>query len=329
MPRYPTPAGSCVPEGGPFGSVSLRPMHAFRFGAMTAPAEDRSAWLTQVRLVEELGFSTLFVSDHFSDKLAPLPSLVLAAEVSDLTVGTLVLGNDFRHPAVLAKEAATVDLLSEGRLELGLGTGWEESDYVRSGIERVRPGVQVDRLEESVAVLKGLWSEGPFVFDGEHYSVDMDGQPKPPGPTLLIGGGGRRMLTLAGREADIVGISGAGVSNRTELAGEVVKAADLMDQKLEWIRTGAGDRFDEIELHILIYEASVHADRQRGAAELATKWGSTPDQILESPHFLVGTHEEIRADIIERRERWGISYLAFPRPYWSMMAPVVEDLTGH
>lgn len=305
-------------------------MHAFRFGAMTGPASSRREWLDQVRQVEDLGYSTLFVSDHFSDKLAPLPSLVLAAEASDLKIGTLVLANDFRHPAVLAKEAATVDLLSDGRLELGLGTGWERADYERSGIRRQAPGIQVDRFEEAVAVLKGLWSEGPFRFEGDHYQVDMDGRPSPTpgGPTLIIGGGARRMLTMAGSQADIVGISAAEVADRSGLGDQLTRAGQLLDQKLEWVRAGAGDRFDALELNILIFGVEVTADRSRGAARLADKWGSTTDAILASPHFLVGTHAEIGADIVSRRQRWGINYLVFPQRHWSDMAPVVAELAG-
>lgn len=305
-------------------------MHPFRFGAMAGAAVGRRQWLDEVGRAEELGYSTVFISDHFSDKWAPLPALVAAAEASSMRVGTLVLANDFRHPAVLAKEAATVDLLTDGRLELGLGTGWQRDDYESSGIERDPPGAQVDRLEESVAVLKGLWGPGELVFAGDHYRVSLDGLPKPaPGrPTLIIGGGARRMLGIAGREADIVGLSAAELRNRSDLGDRITRAGEVMDRKLEWIRAGAGERFDELELNILLFGIDVTADRPAGAARLAEKWGGTPEGILASPHFLVGTREQIRSDLVDRRSRWGISYPVIPVRAWEAMSPVVQDLSG-
>ncbi len=305
-------------------------MHAFRFGVMGGGAASRQEWLDEVAAAESFGYSTVFVSDHFTDKLAPLPALVLAAEHSDLRVGTLVLANDFRHPAVLAKEAATVDLLSEGRLELGLGTGWERGDYEKSGIDHDEPKAQVDRLVEAIAVLEGLWSSGVTDFDGEHYSVHMDGRPKPHSgrPTLLIGGGGRRMLGIAGRHADIVGISAEAITERADLSEAIVAAGALLDEKIEWIRRGAQDRFDDLELNILLFGVEVTADRERGASDLAETWGGTAGEILASPHFLVGTTEEIMADLIDRRSRWGISYPVVPAAAAESMAPVVQSLSG-
>lgn len=304
-------------------------MHPFRFGAMVGRTDHRRQWLDQVAAAEDLGYSTVFISDHFADKLAPLPALAMAAEHTTLKLGTLVLANDFRHPAVLAKEAATVDLLSEGRLELGLGTGWEEGDYAASGITRHPPRVQVDRLEEALEVLRGLWSPEELTFEGSHYRVHSDGLPKPGEgrPTLLIGGGGRRMLGLAGRRADIVGISAAEIVTRADLARGITEAGQLLDTKVEWIRAGAGARFGSLELNILLFGVGV-GDRTREAASLAERWGGTPEGILASPHFLTGSVVQITADLVERRQRWGISYLAVPESAWSALAPVVQHLTG-
>lgn len=304
-------------------------MHAFRFGAMVGRADDRSQWLDQVRTAQDLGYSTVFISDHFSDKLAPLPALAMAAEHTTLCLGTLVLGNDFRHPVVLAKEAATVDLLSEGRLELGLGTGWEEGDYRVSGILKASPGVQVDRFEEAVRVLRGLWSPGEFHFEGDHYQVHLEGLPQPARgrPTVLIGGGGRRMLGIAGRRADIVGISAAEITTRQDLARGITMAGEVMDEKVGWIRAGAGDRMDTLELNVLLFGVAV-GDRTRAAADLVGRWGGTPEGILSSPHFLAGSEDQIVADLVERRERWGISYPVVPMSAWHAMSPVVHRLTG-
>jgi probable F420-dependent oxidoreductase len=302
-------------------------MQPFRFGAMVGRAASRREWLDQIREAEDLGYSTLFISDHFSDKLAPLPALAMAAEHTSLNLGCLVLANDFRHPAVLAKEAATVDLLSEGRLELGIGTGWAAEDYAASGIRRDPPGVQVDRFEEAVSVLKGLWSPGKVEHNGTHYQISLDGLPKPLGPRLLIGAGARRMLGIAGRHADIIGISAGELTRYEDLRGGLVKAGELLDQKLDWIRAGAGDRFDALELNILLFGVEV-GDRDSGYAEIADRWQASPDAIKESPHFLAGSVGEIVELLEERRERWGISYPVVPDRRLEEFAPVVERLTG-
>jgi probable F420-dependent oxidoreductase len=304
-------------------------MHEFRFGAMLGRAASRKEWLDQVKMAEDLGYSTVFISDHFSDKLAPLPALAMAAEHTQMKVGTLVLANDFRHPAVLAKEAATVDLLSEGRLELGIGTGWDEEDYAASGIRKDPPRIQVDRFQEAIAVLKGLWAEGRLEFEGEHYQVHNDGRPKPGEgrPTLLIGGGGPRMLGIAAREADIVGISAGEITTRNDLRGKLVGAGQLLDQKLDWIREGAGDRFDRLELNILTFGTEV-GDRKAGAEKLAEIWKAEPQDLYSSPHFLIGEPGEIEEDLIARRERWGISYLVIQPDKLADLAPVVSRLTG-
>ncbi|HLU30446.1 MAG TPA: TIGR03621 family F420-dependent LLM class oxidoreductase [Acidimicrobiia bacterium] len=302
-------------------------MHPFRFGVMVGRASDRAQWLDQVRAAEDLGYSTLFISDHFSDKLAPLPALAMAAEHTSLRVGTLVLANDFRHPAVLAKEAATVDLLSEGRLELGIGTGWDEADYAAAGIPLDPPGVRVDRFEEAVEVLKGLWGPEPVRFEGEHYQIDNDGLPKPGQgrPTLLIGGGGPRMLGIAARHADIVGISAEEITNRKEFRERVTRAGEVIDAKVRRIEEAAGERFDSLELNILTFGTEV-GDRAEATRRLADAWGSTPEAILASPHFLAGSAEEIAADLEERRRRWGISYVVIQDSRMHDFAPVMGFL---
>lgn len=292
---------------------------------MVGRASDRREWLDQIRMAEDLGYSTVFISDHFSDKLAPLPALAMAAEHTSLKVGTFVLANDFRHPAVVAKEATTVDLLSEGRLELGVGTGWNENDYRASGIDKPPPRVQVDRFEEAIAVLTGLWGPEPLEFQGKHYQVHLDGQPKPSpgGPTLLIGGGGRRMLGIAGRHADIAGISAGEITTREELRNKLTRAGDLVDDKISWVRAGAGDRFDDLELNILTFGTEV-GDRREGAHRLAEQWRTTPEAILASPHFLAGSPDEIAEDLRERAERWRITYPVIQAENLEAFAPVIS-----
>lgn len=299
-------------------------MKPFRFGVMSGTVSSRGEWVEQVKAIEDAGCSTVFASDHFSGKPAPLPALAVAAEVSSLKIGTLVLANDFRHPAVVAKEAATVDLLSEGRLELGIGTGWALDDYNAVGIERSRPGVQVDRFEEAVAVMKGLWSEAMLDVHGDHYSVHLDGEPKPGDgrPSLLIGGGARRMLGIAGREADIVGISAAEISDHDSLAKGVAGAGSVMDAKIAWIKDGAGDRFDDLEINMLLFGVAPDPDG------LAAQWGTTPERILDSPHFLVGSSATIADTLRQRREQWSISYPVIPFSALAAMRGIVVELTG-
>src|SRR3954468_11377798 len=227
----------------------------FRF-AVIAPKSGSGKELTeQARKAEALGYSSFFVPDHFIEHdLAPTVALAhIAAVTETLRVGPLVLGNDYKHPVVLAREMATLDLLPDGRLELGIGAGWMTADYEKAGIALDRPGVRIARLAESIAVLKGLFADGPFTFTGEHYRVtDLDGMPKPgqrPGPPFLIGGGGKKILTLAAREAQIVGIN---ANLKTGKADDPGTAPSLnpasTDQKLGWVREAAGDKFDDLEI---------------------------------------------------------------------------------
>jgi probable F420-dependent oxidoreductase len=187
-------------------------MAPFRFGVQLSNASSGASWRDLARTIEDLGYSTLFIPDHFDDQFGPLVALTVAAEATtDLKVGSLVFGNDYRHPIVLAKEIATLDLMSEGRVEFGLGAGWMTTDYEQSGINNDPPGVRISRMAESLTIMKSLWSTGAATFAGEHYTVSgAVGAPLPhsrPHPKIIIGGGGRRVLGIAAREADIVGVN--------------------------------------------------------------------------------------------------------------------------
>ncbi len=226
----------------------------FRFGVMAPSATSAAEYRETARKAEDLGYSTLYVPDHFVDHpFGPFPAMAMAAEATTtLRVGCLVLGNDYRHPVVVARDAATLDLLSEGRLELGLGAGWMTVDYEKAGIPLDTPGVRIARLAETIAIVKGLTGDGPFSFAGEHYTItDLDGMPKPvqrPLP-LVIGGGGKKVLTLAAREADIIGINGnlhSGKPGNPDQAPNMNPAST--DEKLEWVRAAAGSRYADIEI---------------------------------------------------------------------------------
>lgn len=306
----------------------------FRFGLQVSKAADsrRAGWRDLARKAEDLGYSTFTMPDHFSDQLAPIPALMAAADATTtLRIGMLVLDNDYRHPVVLAKEAATLDLLSDGRLELGLGAGWERADYEMSGIPYDPPGTRIDRFVEGLAVIRGLWSDGPFDFAGEHYTITgLDGRPKPlqDHVPLLIGGGGPRMLAIAAREADIVGVNFDLRSGAFDPTTARSGSGAEVDKKIDIIRAAAGDRFEGLELNVRVFVNVVTDDRDGLAERLAPGFGVTPAEALDIPFALVGTVEQMTDTIRERRERWGFSYLIFGTDDVDKMAPVVAELAG-
>jgi probable F420-dependent oxidoreductase len=307
----------------------------FRFGVMCSHADSATDFREKARKAEALGYSTLFVPDHFVDHpLAPMPAMATAAAVTDtLRIGSLVLGNDYKHPVVLAREAATLDLLSDGRLELGLGAGWMTADYDKAGLDLDRPGVRIDRLEESVTVLKGLMADGPFTFHGKHYTVtELDGEPNPvqrPHPPFIIGGGGPKILALAAREAAIVGINAnlrGGVAISDDTAQSMTGSAT--DEKLARLRAAAGDRFDDLEIQSFVGFTNFTDDRQALAEMMAGAFGVAPEEALETPVVLAGTLEQMIDDLHARRERWEMSYVVVGVDVMEQFAPAVARLVG-
>jgi probable F420-dependent oxidoreductase len=305
----------------------------FRFGVQLSTASSADEWTALARRAEDLGYSTLFLPDHFGGQLAPIPAMQAAADATtDLRVGCLVFDNDYKHPVVLAKEVATIDVLSGGRVELGIGAGWMNSDYEQSGIQHDRAGVRIDRMEEGIAVLKGLFADGAYSFEGDHYRITgLDGQPKPvqrPHPPFLIGGGAKRVLTIAGREADIVGINPSIVSGAVDADAARCGAADVTDQKLGWIKDGAGDRYDDLELNMLIFAGVLTDDPAGTKAQMAPLFGLDPADIDDYPHAWIGTIDSICEDLEKRRARWDVSYLVVQADAMESMAPVVARLAG-
>ena len=306
--------------------------HKFRFGIQTSNAPSAEAWAEKARKIESLGFSTLVIPDHFNDQLAPMPAMMAAADATTtLRVGSLVLDNDYKHPLVLAKEAATLDVLSGGRLELGIGAGWMQTDYDASGIAYDAPGVRISRFVEGLKIMQGLFADGPVDFDGKFYKITHhEGTPKPiqkPLP-ILIGGGAKRVLSIAARHAQIVGVNynlEQGTVNRATMQ---TGGADLTAEKIGWIKTAAGDRFDELELNVTVFVSVVTDDRNAMGERLAAGQGTTPAEALASPHTLVGSVEQIVDDLQERRDRYGFSYITFSGDRFDAMAPVVKKLAG-
>jgi probable F420-dependent oxidoreductase len=305
----------------------------FRFGVQASSPPPGTPWPELARRAEGDGWSVLTVADHLDDQYAVIPALQAAADATTtLRIGALVLCNDYRHPAVTAKELATIDVLSGGRLEAGLGAGWMASDYEQAGIPLDPPGVRIDRMIEALDVLDALWGDGPATVHGRHYRITgLDGRPKPrqrPRPPLLIGGGGRRVLTLAGQRADIVGLNLNLASGTIGPDAGRDGTAERTDEKVAWVRAGAGDRFDEIELQVRVHLAVVTDDRAGVAEALAGGFGLTPEQALASPHALAGTVDQLCDDLVARRERWGISYIGVGLDAMDAITPVVARLTG-
>lgn len=304
----------------------------FRFGVQAFAATSATAWSDLARRAEAAGYSTLLVSDHvYYPQLAPIPAMMAAAAVTErLRVGTLVLANDFRHPALLASELATVDVLSGGRVEIGIGAGWAIDDYQGLGLPYDAPGVRVARLAEAIEVIKRCFTGEPFSCEGSHYRlIGHVGAPSPvqrPHPPILVGGGGPRMLALAAATADIVGINGV-LTGRPSAAMMASMAAASVTDRLAVLRSEAGDRMAGIELNVNVYFQGF-GDRDALASRFAKGMGIAPTDVLEMPYALVGTPDEMIADLLARRDRWGFSYIVIQEEHLDAFAPVVAALSG-
>lgn len=318
----------------------------FRFGVQAYQAESAKEWRSTAQRAEALGYSSLHLADHYFgpgrleqetahpvQTLAAVPAMAMAAEATDrIRIGCRVFCIDYHVPAVLAKEAATLDLLSEGRLELGLGAGWIQAEYEAMGVQWDPAAVRIQRLAEVVALFKAHFGGAQIDLSGEHVRVSgYAGVPVPvqrPRPPIMIGGGAPKVLALAGREADIVSLNFNNSAGRLGPASVRGSTADETDRKIGWIRDGAGERFSGIELEIAAYFVSVTDDRAGQTAAMAAGFGLEPDQMDEHPHVLVGTVAEIADRLMQRRERYGISYVTVGAKVMEEFAPVVERLTG-
>jgi probable F420-dependent oxidoreductase len=306
----------------------------FRFGVSVRTTGSRAEWVEKARKIESLGYSVLTVPDHLAEQLAPIPALVAAAAVTTrLRLGTFVLNNDLRHPVLVAREAATADLLSDGRFELGLGAGHTQAEYEQSGLGFDPAEVRVQRLAEALAVITGLLGGEAVTFAGRHYRVTEHAvHPRPvqrPRPPILVGGHGRALLTLAAQAVDIVGLTGIIFRDggaRPDVSG--FRPATV-DERVRLVRAAAGDRFARLELNALVQRVVVTDDARGAAAGLASRWAQlSPEEILESPFVLVGTVDQLVEQLQARRERWGISYYAVFEPALDDFAPVVARLAG-
>ncbi|MFT5442372.1 MAG: putative F420-dependent oxidoreductase [Myxococcota bacterium] len=320
--------------------------HPFRFAVQTFSATSASEWCDRARHVEALGYSSLHLADHIIgpgeviaaanhpiQELAAVPAMAAAAAATQtLKIGCRVFCVDYRHPAVLAKETATLDLLSDGRLEIGLGAGWLKGEYEALGIAFDKPSVRIARLTEVVSLLKAHFAGGPIDEQGEHVTVNgYSGVPAPvqkPHPPIMIGGGSKRILTLAGKEADIVSFN---FNNRAGILGPdgvMNSTEEKTQEKLGWVREAAGARFDEIEFEIGAYFTFIGDNADAAAGGMAKAFGLTDSQMRSHPHGLFGSVDEVCDELVRRREIFGTNYITVPDTAIDAFAPVVAKLAG-
>ena len=305
----------------------------FRFSVQEHRARDAKHWREKAQAVESMGYTTLYLPDHFNDQLGVIAALMAAADATTkLRIGSLVFDNDYRHPVVLAKEAATLDLLSEGRLDLGVGAGWLASDYESAGIAYDSTGTRIERLEEALTILKKCFTGQAFSFEGKHYTIkDFEGSPLPvqkPHPRFVLGGGGRRMLRLAAREGDIVHVNYNLNEGRVNPKLVQTGMAAATDEKLVWIKEAAGERMEQIELGFTVFFVNVTDDRDSLAEAMAPSMGFAARDVLEMPHFLIGTIDQLEEDLKLRRDRYGFSDVIVPGEAAEQLSPLVERLAG-
>jgi probable F420-dependent oxidoreductase len=309
----------------------------FRFLAEAVEASTIGELGERIRAAEAMGITTLVMPDHLVPQLAPVPFLATVAALSEhLRISAFVHNNDLRHPAVLAQELATLDVLSGGRLDVAIGAGWNEPEYRAIGLPFDPIGVRQARLTEAIVVLKGCFAEGAFSFAGEHYTItDYDAYPKPiqqPHPPVFIGGGGRKTLTLAAREANIVGLAPRILSGQRPDPMSITWAAT--EEKIAWVRDAAGNRFDDLEFNVYPSQwPIVVTDDLRGEARKVidrmkerTGMELTEQEVIDSPHIFIGSIERFVEKFSELRQRLGIS--SFLVGSVDELAPVVERLAG-
>ncbi|HZN18710.1 MAG TPA: TIGR03621 family F420-dependent LLM class oxidoreductase [Micromonosporaceae bacterium] len=320
-------------------------MRPFRFlGLAAAGIVDARQLTDTARRAESLGYSALVLPDHLVEQHAPIPIMAMVAAATErLRIGTFVLNVDLRHPAVLAQDLASIDMLASGRLEIGIGAGWSRPEYDAVGLPFHPVGTRVARLREAVAVLKGCFADGPFSFAGEYYTITgHEGLPKPvqrPHPPFLIGGGGQRLLTLAGQQADIVGLAPRMMpmaGNRTQPTADPRSlTATATDEKIHWVRSAAGDRWGQLEINAyslggapLVVTNNAKAEAQDRVDQMYKRSGVelSVAEVLESPHFYIGSVDGLVQKIIEMRERHGVSAVMLGDV--DAGASIVERLAG-
>ena len=308
-------------------------MRPFRFAVQLSGAGDGEEWRALARQVEDLGYATLFLPDHFGNQWAPIVALTAAAAATTtLRVGSLVFDNDYRHPVELAREVATLAIVSDERVEFGLGAGWLHSDYEQTGIPLDPPSVRIDRMVEGLQIMKDLWSNGTSTRSGRFYTVeDAHGVALPAGsdhPPIIIGGGGRRILSLAAREADIVGFNPSLAEGSIGRATARSATAARYRERVGWVREAAGERLADLEFQVLTFAVQITEHAEQFIEDAAPLFELSPDEVAETPLALVGTVNQICEQLEARREEFGFSYWVVHRENLEDFAPVVAAMTG-
>ncbi len=306
-------------------------MHPFRFAIQHESAPSGERWAALARRAESIGYDVLVMPDHLGRQLSPVSALAaVAAATTRLRICAFVFANDYRHPLILAREAATLDLLSGGRFEMGLGAGWMTGDYHRLGMSYDPPGRRIDRLEEAVPVIKRLLTGATVTHAGEHYQLNEAsvgvGPVQKPRPPLAIGAGGPRMLKLAAREAEIVGLTPGFDARGRVKVGEATEKATV--EKIKLIREAAGDGLERLEINLWLADAGLvgSGNSLLGSAMALARWA--PTALYGSPYVLYGTLASVRDRLLRRRDELGISYYKIPGRAMESMAPLVEALAG-
>jgi len=304
-----------------------------RFAVQLLAAPDGPGWASLARQAEESGFDVVSLPDHLGEQFAPLPALTAAAcATTRLRLSMFVLANDMRHPAVLAKEVATLDVLSGGRVELGLGAGWDQAEYTALGIPFDRPSVRIARLEEAVGAIRALLAGEAVTGHGEHYQLQgLSVRPRPVqegGVPIVLGGGGRKMLSLAGRLGDIVSVAAEnnGRTDPSKLGPGITRA--VVENQIGWVRDAAGARFDQIELNLRVRLAAIGVDREAEARTAAEGMDCSADDLLGSPFCLFGSVDEVADQLLRTRDELGFSYFTVSQRHMEQMAPVVAGVAG-
>lgn len=318
----------------------------FRFAVQSFNADSAGEWRDRARKVEDLGYSALHLADHILgpgpalersfhpvQNLAAVPAMCFAAAATtELKIGCRVFCVDYRLPVMLIKEALTIDMLSEGRLEFGVGAGWLADEYTAIGLAQDSPGRRIQRLENAIAAFRQFAGTGEVaVANADVNWSDFEGVPKSASgdlPPLMIGGGAPKILGLAGREADIVSLNFNNRSGMIGPDGVSLSTAEETARKIDWIKDGAGSRFDQIEVEIGAYFTVVTPDAEPVLAQFGQGFGLSPEQMAEHPHALIGSVDEIVDKLEHRREAFGISYVTVGDTAMEMFAPVVARLAG-
>jgi probable F420-dependent oxidoreductase len=302
----------------------------FRFGGfLPGTAGGRDEVLDFAKRAGAAGASVLLATDHLG-AWGALPRLVAAAQATSLRIGTLVLNTDLRHPAVLAQELATVDAMTDGRLEIGIGAGWNRPEYEAAGISFDPPPERVRRMKATFRILSQALSEGRIDHEADAaypaiHQVDLPTSVQRPHPPFMVGGGGPKLLAFAAREAEIIGIDPRSLPRGGSDPTDITAAA--VDRKIGWIREAAGDRWDRLEISIIVWEVDTEF-RTRTGPPPPRRHGISEEDLPLSPHFLVGDTDEMVEALLARRERWGITYVTLPAERFAFCEPVIARLAG-